>query len=153
MLLAAAAGVDPDRNREDDVVEAMTISLSDPSRARSAGPGHRRRIDTRSVVHTCIAYAETIDRAPSISELCPVAQVSERTLRDAFTGLYGVGPHRFFAIWTLGQARRRLLTADPSQDTVTRVAADLGIGHLGRFASRYRHIYREAPSETLARAS
>jgi AraC family ethanolamine operon transcriptional activator len=99
-----------------------------------------------------MAYVDAIGRIPSMAELCLVAHVCERTLRSAFAECYGMGPHRFFTVWTLGEARWRLVVADPGQDTVTRIAADLGVGHLGRFAGRYRHVYSEAPSQTLARA-
>jgi AraC-like DNA-binding protein len=152
MAQAAAAGVDPDRNREDDVLGAMTLALSDPHRPGPAGPGRTRRIDSRTVVHTCIAYVEAIGRIPSLGELCLVAHVCERRVRDAFTEVYGITPNRFFRMWALNDARLRLVNADPSGDTVTRVAADLGIGHAGRFAARYKSVYQEPPSETLARA-
>jgi AraC family ethanolamine operon transcriptional activator len=151
MVQAAAAGVDPDRNREDDILGAMTLALSDPHRARPAGPRRTRRIDSRTVVHTCIAYIEAIGRIPSFGELCLVAHVCERRLRDAFTEVYGITPNRFFRTWALNDARLRLVNADPSGDTVTRIAADLGIGHVGRFAARYKSVYQESPSETLAR--
>ena len=40
-------------------------------------------------------------------------------------------------------------TARPGEATVTRIATDHGFYELGRFASRYRAVYGERPSETL----
>lgn len=67
----------------------------------------------------------------------------------AFVDEFDCPPSRFMRAWALDCARRRLQQADPRTLTVTEVAADLGINHLGRFAGDYRHIYGESPSATL----
>jgi transcriptional regulator GlxA family with amidase domain len=55
----------------------------------------------------------------------------------------------FFRLWALDQAHRRLVRARRTDDTVTRIALDVGYGHLGRFSEHYRLVYGELPSETL----
>jgi AraC-like DNA-binding protein len=50
----------------------------------------------------------------------------------------------------LERARERLLSAGPA-DTVTTIALDCGIAHLGRFPAAYRIAFGELPTETLAR--
>ena len=104
------------------------------------------------MVRACIAFAEAVGRIPSIAELCTVAHVSERRLREAFTDEYDVPPTRFFRAWALGEAHRRLAHGDPADESVTQVAADLGFDHLGRFSGHYRRIFEERPSETLQTA-
>jgi AraC-like DNA-binding protein len=141
------AGVSPDANGEHDLIHVLTAALSGGHRARRAGAG--RGIDNRHVALTCIDYVATIGRLPSIRELCLVAHVSERRLRDAFREVYGLPPTRYFRDWALGEARRRLATAEPGVETVTEIAMNLGFAHTGRFSGRYRALFDEAPSVTL----
>jgi transcriptional regulator GlxA family with amidase domain len=49
-------------------------------------------------------------------------------------------------------ARKRLSTYGNCNRTVTQVATDLGIAHMGRFAARYREVFGEPPSESISRA-
>jgi AraC-like DNA-binding protein len=129
----------------DDVLRVMAHALSEKAHPRRVGNG--RRIDRRHVVHVCIDYAKLIGQIPSVSELCLVAHVSERTLREAFTEEYQVPPTQFFRAWALTEAHARLSHGDVAK--VTDVAIELGFEHLGRFAHHYREIYGEPPSSTL----
>ena len=83
-------------------------------------------------------------------ELCEAAHVSERRLRSAFTEVFDMPPTAYFRMWVLAKADYRLRSPDHHPGTVTRVALDLGISHLGRFSSRYREIYGVSPSEAKA---
>jgi AraC-like DNA-binding protein len=147
VLEAAEACVPPAMNHEDDILHAIigTLSQGRPRRRIGASPW----VDNRRVVHTCVEYAEAIQRLPSSPELCGVAHVSERRLQMAFTEIFGMAPTPFFQTWALDQARRHLLHGDAPK-TVTEVATDLGFAHIGRFSGRYRQRYGETPSTTLA---
>jgi AraC-like DNA-binding protein len=68
-----------------------------------------------------------------IADLCRAAGVSERTLRNAFHGVYGLSPKRY-----LRRAR----------GIVTTVATDCGFFEPGRFAAAYRELFGERPSDT-----
>jgi AraC-like DNA-binding protein len=109
----------------------------------------RRKIDDRQVMLACIDYAEAVERIPTMPELCEASSVSERRLREAFVATHDLPPHRFFLTWALDRARRRLVRADPTIETVTRIAADTGFTHLGRFARYYKQQFGESPSMTL----
>jgi AraC family ethanolamine operon transcriptional activator len=135
----------------DAVMSAITMALSEPDREQRIGTS--RGIDSRHIVHTCIDYATSIHRIPSVSELCLAAHVSERTLRDAFCREYGLPPSQYFRAWALDQAHRRLGHHEDNGETVTEVASGLGLHHLGRFAGQYKKVYGEAPSATLRPAS
>jgi AraC-like DNA-binding protein len=131
----------------DGVMSAAVLALSEQGRKRCIGAS--TRIDNRHVVHACIDYANSIQRIPSISELCIVAHVSERTLREAFTREYDLPPTQYFRAWALDQAHRQLINDERSTETVTEIATGLGFDHLGRFAGRYKKFYGETPSATL----
>jgi AraC family ethanolamine operon transcriptional activator len=86
-----------------------------------------------------------------IADLCQVTGASERTLRNAFHNVYGVGPTRYLVYRRLATARRALKAAQPG-DTVTAIATRNGLWDLGRFAADYRALYGEPPSATLRAA-
>ncbi len=129
---------------------SMVNAMTEDRRVRRIGAA--KRIDSRAVVGASIDYAESIEGIPSIGELCLAAHVSERRLRQAFCDEYDMPPTRFFRLWALAEAHRRLLDSDVEAETVTHAAATAGFFHLGRFANQYKQIYGEAPSRTLRSA-
>jgi AraC-like DNA-binding protein len=147
----AATGRVPPPPLADAVMRAATHALSDDRRARRIG--RVRAVDKRRVVINCIDYATSIHRIPSIRELCLVAHVSERTLREAFVREYDLPPSQYFRLWALEEAHRQLIRNQQNPGTVTEIATGLGFDHLGRFAGRYKQLYGETPSETLHAAN
>ena len=131
----------------DDAARALVHALAVEDTVKCIGRG--TAIDGRRVVHTCVEYVHATNRVPSISELCLIAHVSERTLREAFVEQFSQAPQRFFRDWALQQAHLRLRTGEPSRLTVSRIANDLGFFHLGRFAGHYRALFGETPSAPL----
>jgi len=145
---AAAKGVDPRWNREDDVLQAMARVIA--RNESDIRVGARRVIDDRRIIADCVSYAESIKRIPTMRELCMVTFVSERRLRMAFVSSFGLPPMAFFRTWGMNAARRAFIDAEPDAVTVSDVAIGCGFAHLGRFAARYRQMFGELPSETLA---
>jgi AraC family ethanolamine operon transcriptional activator len=84
-----------------------------------------------------------------VAELAIAAGVSERTLRTAFTERYGIGPVRYLQLSSLHRVERALRAADPKETTVAELLLQHGEWEFGRFASRYRRLFGELPSETL----
>jgi transcriptional regulator GlxA family with amidase domain len=83
-----------------------------------------------------------------ISELCRIAGLSERGLRNAFYRVRGMSPKRSLRADRLRRARRALAGGNGPR-TVTGVATRYGFYELGRFAAVYRESFGEAPSQTL----
>jgi transcriptional regulator GlxA family with amidase domain len=81
--------------------------------------------------------------------MAAAADVSERTLRSAFHEYYGTGPVDYLQLRRLNQVRRVLRAAEPGEVTVTDVLLHHGVLQFGRFASQYRRLFGESPSETL----
>ena len=133
-------------DRLDTVYAAVAALTTEPPR-RVVGAG--ARIDSRHIVHVCIEYAGAIERVPTISDLCLVAHVSERRLRQAFTDTFDAPPRRYFRYRSLAHARRILVNRGESDCTVSEVASDLGFHNFGRFAHSYQSTYGELPSATL----
>jgi AraC family ethanolamine operon transcriptional activator len=84
-----------------------------------------------------------------MKDMAVAADVSERTLRRAFTDYYGVGPVRYLQLRQLHQVHRALRAADPEDVSVSGVFVRHGVWAYSRFASRYARLFGELPSETL----
>jgi len=87
----------------------------------------------------------------SVRELATAAQVPERTLRKAFKEFFGVGPARYLQLRNLHTIYRALRKAEPDETSVSQVFMEHGEWEFGRVAGRYRQLFGDLPSETLAR--
>ncbi len=128
------------------------------ARAYGSVPGPARAHRGRPLVvdHVTVNRALDVIEAsapPAIpmSDLVRATSVSERSLRAGFRKHLGISPQRYMQLRTLNRARRRLAASRPAEASVAKVATDLGVWDLGRFAARYRQLFGELPSNTLRR--
>jgi AraC-like DNA-binding protein len=126
----------------------LTDLLLDLMQAKPAGPVAEAGVDHVRRAEEAIRarLAEDI----SISALAAEIGIGTRSLQFAFRRHRGMAPRDAITAFRLDAARDRLLAAQ--DETVTAVALECGLHHLGRFAAQYRQRFGEAPSETLARA-
>ncbi|MEZ5786949.1 MAG: helix-turn-helix domain-containing protein [Xanthobacteraceae bacterium] len=89
--------------------------------------------------------------AIGVEDIATAIGVSPRALQTAFRRVRGYSPINAVFRRRLERSRAALVAAGPN-DTVTKIATDLGFFELGRFAVRYRQEFGEKPSETLARS-
>ena len=88
----------------------------------------------------------------TLNDLMSMAGVSERGLRRSFKNYFGMPPRQYLQLRRLHHARRLLRDRHNGENTVTAVAARLGMWDFGRFAIRYRRVFGERPSDTLRRS-
>ena len=88
----------------------------------------------------------------SISELCSMYNLSERTLRLSFKKLFGLSPKQYHKYYALGKVHHAFLKGDISSDTVERIAYDHGFCHMGRLSSDYKSMFGNTPSTTLRKS-
>lgn len=88
------------------------------------------------------------DSPISIIDLCERLRVSRRTLQNSFQVITGTRPVEYLRNLRLNAVRRRLIETSASEFKVGEVAAQLGFYHLSHFASHYRALFGEYPSET-----
>ena len=115
-----------------------------------AGPS-RARGQARVVARARAYILAHLDQPISLAALAEAAATSERTLHRAFLSLLGEPPRSFVRRLRLHRIRHDLATQAEAACTVAIVANRWGIGELGRLAGRYRDLFGELPSETLAR--
>lgn len=82
-----------------------------------------------------------------VPEVCLAFHVSRRELEYAFRSTFDTSPHEFLNLLRLNAIHRTLLRAEPAT-SITRIAFDHGIFHLGRFAAAYYRLFGERPSDT-----
>lgn len=86
-----------------------------------------------------------------LEDLANVVDVVPRSVERAFRRFRGCTPMQAIMERRFALARRRLEHPEPGI-TVTGTATECGFFHLGRFSVRYRELYGESPSATLARS-
>ena len=146
----------PDLVRNPATLESIKLELLDhmimlaaslpPSTSLASEPARTRGL------HKAIEYLRHApDVHVSISDLCRVSGISERSLQYAFRDAYGMTPNETMLHRRLHFVRQALLLSEPQDTSVTEVASNFGFSELGRFANRYRKLFGELPSQTLAR--
>jgi AraC-like DNA-binding protein len=81
-------------------------------------------------------------------ELCRIMEVSERALRICCAEFLGMSPDRYRRLRRMHAAHSALRHAD-SKTGVAEIARRYGFSELGRFATAYRALFGERPSNTL----
>ena len=136
------------RGLEQALIEAMAgcLSVGEVQEDRAALRQHRmimRRF------HRVVQ--ENPDQALFIPEICTAVGATERTLRVCCEEHLGVSPKRYLLLRRMHLARRDLRERAPTATTVTEIAARYGFWEFGRFAGKYKSLFGELPSTTLAR--
>lgn len=85
------------------------------------------------------------------ADLEPVTGLRERALRQFFNDHFGMSVGHYLRLQRLNNAYRELRECGHGLRPVTEVAMKYGFYDLGRFASAYREVFGELPSETARR--
>jgi len=146
MLDRAVAGqIEADQKNFEDLVHDALLSLVDHADFCYGRP------PAAVIVRRATELVDaSFPGAPPMNVLAARMHLSPRTLHKAFVSVTGMGPHLYFRHCALNRAREALLKAHPAENKVTAIAADFGFTEIGRFSVRYRELFGESPSQTLA---
>ncbi len=136
---------------QDELLAKLAADYGSQPEATSKHRGRPAIVDKESILKAVDAIEASTKPTIPISKLADIAQVSERSIRAGFHKYLGISPTTYMQLRTLNRAWHQLATGSADETTVARVATDLGIWDLGRFAMRYRKLFGELPSETLQR--
>ena len=129
---------------EEELVLRLIRLLTGKNDIRPRPPGmSRRKIYTQAVRF----MQERIMDSISILDVAQAIGVSERNLRYAFHEVACMSPKRFFERLRMNQVRKHLRSGNFSH--VIEVAQAFGYWHSGKFASDYKSLFLEYPSESL----
>ncbi|MET4214794.1 helix-turn-helix domain-containing protein, partial [Bradyrhizobium sp. LA2.1] len=87
-----------------------------------------------------------------VADLALAADVTSRTLLRTFRQQLGVGPASYLKLRQLNKVRRALRGKCVPSSKVTNIMSEHGVTEFGRFASEYKALFGERPSETVARS-
>jgi AraC family ethanolamine operon transcriptional activator len=107
-------------------------------------PPNRARLVRRAEDYMQAKLGEPV----SVLDLCRELAISERTLHYAFQEARGISPMAYFQAVRLNAVRQELRTAADTE-TVHEIAQRWGFWHTGEFASAYRRLFGELPSQAL----
>jgi AraC family ethanolamine operon transcriptional activator len=88
----------------------------------------------------------------TLMDHCALAKVSPRTVQRSFKSRLGTTPKAYIQARRLNYVRRDLSIEKNYGIMVADIANRWGFWHMGQFASDYRRLFGELPSETLNRA-
>lgn len=147
---AATEGPDAAEVRACDqaLLDALAEALADGrATPEPRGARTRRRImETVESVARLGAQSAEIDAA-ALSRLCAA---SERLVEQAMRQGVGMPPKRWLTMARFNRVYAELVNPCNTR-SVTDTALHWGFNHLGRFASNYRAVFGESPSDTVAR--
>jgi AraC family ethanolamine operon transcriptional activator len=86
----------------------------------------------------------------TVPDLCEAIHVSRRTLQYSFQDVLQMSPVAYLRALRMNGVRRDLRRG--GHEVIADRAAHWGFWHLSRFASDYRRMFGELPSETLRHA-
>ena len=132
---------------ETDCVDALFDVIA-ASRELIQGGGTTTTSQRAKVLRKSCELIYAHDGKPvTLTDLCAVSGVSERTVQYAFLEHTGQSPKKYIRSYRL-ECVRRELQSDVEQIPITAIASRWGFVHMGQFARYYRQQFGELPSET-----
>jgi AraC-like DNA-binding protein len=135
------------RALENEVLHALVNCLAGDTSGDSSPRRHIDIIDAFEQVLT-----QRLSEPLTVAGISAEIGVPERTLRACCMEILGMSPSRYLRLRRLNMVRAALQRANPAPGAITELAKRYGFSELGRFATSYRQIFGEAPSETLRRS-
>ncbi|WP_339529939.1 helix-turn-helix domain-containing protein [Pseudomonas mucidolens] len=139
-------GYDAIRHGIRDAVMVHLLELIAPDPAPPLSPTARKRMVDRAREYAL----GHLDEPLSILDVCNHIGASRRKLQYCFQETLGINPVAYLRALRLNAVRRELRDS-LDEHGVQKVAARWGFWHLSRFASDYRTLFGESPSQTLRR--
>jgi AraC family ethanolamine operon transcriptional activator len=134
------------RSIEQECLRRFAALLARPTDDRTAcQPSNRARVVRRAEEY----LRANLGHPLSVLDLCRELDVSERTLQYAFQEVRGLSPMAYFQARRLNAVRQELKAAPVGTATVGEIAQRWGFWHTGEFASAYRRLFGELPSQTF----
>lgn len=125
---------------------AQALSHTDGPALHRLGSG-----DRRDIVDAALAILEAKPHGPvSVSAVCEVLGIGERTLERAFQERLRLSPRAYERERRL-RAAHGLILMEGDRLSITDIAMSFGFWHLGRFAGAYAALFGCSPSETRRR--
>jgi AraC-like DNA-binding protein len=145
LLDGRAAGV------ASDLLTALIDAIGGTGRAIAVPTQHSR--STNNTVTRALEYVRGQKWGGlQVTDMADAAEVTSRTLLRVFRQQLDLGPASYLKLRQLNIVRRELRGKHAPVRKITDIMGEQGVTEFGRFASEYRALFRERPSDTLARS-
>ncbi|WP_282124544.1 AraC family transcriptional regulator [Algibacter mikhailovii] len=112
---------------------------------KDAEPKARKRdVAIKKAVEIINSYPQ---KTPTISQLCELTSVSERTLEYAFLEKYQVSPSEYIKATKLHKIRNELIATREQNTKIYTIANKYGFGHMSQFAADFKNQFGCLPSQ------
>ncbi len=148
---AWAAGVEDRTSAATDSNRLLSAAADAIANGTKVAPLRRGTLRAQAIERALRAIREQPAEHLTLSDLCRITGMSERTLRIAFIERYMVPPARFMKAYRLNHLREDLAELAARGPRISQVANAWGFWHLGQLAHDYHEWFGELPSVTYRR--
>lgn len=131
---------------EHSMLSALLELVNDP------GCDKNQRLSSSSqsfIVDKCHHIAMSSGDMPvTVLDLCEKLRTSPRTIQNSFNAVAQTTPVDYLRSIRLNAVRRQLILTSPLELSIGQAAANWGFFHLSHFATCYKSLFGELPSQT-----
>lgn len=131
---------------ESGVLEALIRCLVN---SRCSTKTKQKKLKDHALRQVLACIEMQLGETLTVTGLCQVAGVSDRTVQQAFKEHYGISPKTYIKTLRLNHLHRQLAKMRPEKVSISKLASQYGFWHMGQLARDYRALFGELPSETL----
>lgn len=133
-----------------DMIDTLLIPLlrylEDSKKTIGSSPQRRR---DKAVIKAIDIINNQTGKPSTISELCRLTNVSERTLEYAFLEKYKISPSEYIKANRLHKVKNALISARGKNNQISTIANQQGFWHMGQFSADFKSQFGILPSEVL----
>jgi len=129
-------------------IEGSLLRILQNMLSNSVSDGRGFDKGTERIILKVLESLQLNNRIP-VQALAEAADVSERTLHRAFKKYFHIGPKRYLKIRQLNLVRNAIRQNHPTPTNITDILTEHGVTEFGRFATEYKALFNESPTETL----
>ena len=133
------------------ILSALIAAIAD-SDSEICPPTEKSRLSSDTVTKALMYARGQKWEGLQVANLALAADITSRTLLRTFRQQLGVGPASYLKLRQLNTVRRALRGKCELSGKVTNIMSEYGVSEFGRFASEYKALFGERPSETVARS-
>lgn len=143
-----------DERQKAEAADAIQALVADVITAAGAAQAPRlRRSERRGMLIRAMDLIDAHHTEPmDIPWLCRELGVPQRSLCRLFDEVLGMSPKKYLTLRRLHHIRGDLVSAACLEQSISRIAADHGMSHFGRFSRMFKLQFGEVPSQYRAAA-
>ncbi len=127
----------------DSLITPLLRYIENSNQTLHSSPKRRR---DKAVIKAVDIINNLSGRSSTISELCQLTNVSERTLEYAFLEKYKISPSEYIKAIRLHKVKNALISSERKDIQISTIANKHGFWHLGQFAADFKSQFGVLPS-------